>query len=172
MKASKFILKVIVTLAVIIMVRVSVASAQGPTFGLYSSTSPNGDTPINNWNPQNFNANAQGSFSQTFVNNTGIPFPDFSITWTNPGGPTGTGGSDIYTTFTATESGQLEIDDFSGGTIPNNQQFEVTAEGFPVGGQLTLTPTPEPSSFALTGLGTFGLLAYMLRRRAKAQGIA
>jgi hypothetical protein len=57
---------------------------------------------------------------------------------------------------------------FGGSVVPVDGGFTVTFKDFPDGTPMDLTPTPEPSTLALLGIGTFGLLAYMVRRRGKA----
>jgi hypothetical protein len=47
--------------------------------------------------------------------------------------------------------------------------INVGAAGFNYGGTSSVTPTPEPSSLALAGIGVLGMIGYSLRRR-KAQG--
>ncbi|MHC4573880.1 MAG: PEP-CTERM sorting domain-containing protein [Planctomycetota bacterium] len=69
--------------------------------------------------------------------------------------------ADIYLFVDSDGRGQGSISNITLGTIPNDEEFNVTAAEF--AGTITVNPIPEPATAFLLGLGSMVLL---IRRRA------
>jgi hypothetical protein len=156
----------LILLAAAYITLVGPVAGQQPSIVLSAyALQPTNNLIFHNWAPQQITIDAV-KFSILDDMDPPTPWEDFGVEVEGYTGLVTVDGDGIYPNISpqTTVNGNW-FADFGGSVVPVDGGFTVTFTGFPDGTKIDLWPTPEPSTFALFGLGTFSLLAYQRRRR-------